>query len=119
MVAGNEGGSMSNVMDVVQKRWAAQREQTRQEILALGYRVISCVSFYDPRDQKCLRTSYNGETCRVVLTNAPPNPARFGIRNILVGPDSKVVAEDDYADTVRSPNDVFLVVFSHAKVIDP
>lgn len=106
------------MMDVVRKRHAEQRERTRLEIVALGYRVISCVSFYDPRDKKRLRTTYSGETRGVVLTNAPPDPARFGIGNILVGPDSEIVPSmpDDYT---RGYNDVFLVIFHHAEVRNP
>lgn len=101
-----------------QARWAAQCEKVRQEIIALGYRVISCVSLYDPRDHTRLRAMYYGEeTRRVVITNTPNDPARFGINNVLVGPDSEVV--DGYEGRAAGPNDVHLVVFQDAKVRNP
>lgn len=89
----------------------------RREIISIGCRVIACVSFRDPRDGRRLLTTYVGETRRVALTNAPADPARYGISNVLVGPDSEVV--DNYEGRVAGPNDVYLVIFPQTQVREP
>jgi hypothetical protein len=106
----------------MQKRHAAQRAQTAAEIRALGYRVISCVSFHDPRDGKHLITSWSGDTRQVLLKNAPPNPARFGIGNILVASDSEVVDPSKLTqaeiDALKG-SAVSLTVFTSTQIRDP
>lgn len=103
----------------------ARQEKENEEIRAMGFRLISCLSYSDPRTNECLMTSWMGETRRVVMTNAPERASRYGISRILVGPNSKIVEIAEWNSLpveqreALQPNAVSMTVFSLTTVRNP